>query len=433
MTKQEKYFAIISTNYNPDKSFTQNGFDLASKLGVSPRTARSLISNYCRVMDAGTSTINMVNTKPSITQIHFFGDKEASESTAIELEDIKTAEELLAYAEVDTDKFKIRSQKLDKTASGKLTVSVTLDSVEEESNIKTEIQELLDAWTYQRLNQDIVYTIQAPEKEDDNLLVINCFDVHFGKVSNPEITGQEYNLDIARELFIDTITRIATRAVNAYGISEVVLCTGGDFFNSDTVGYTTTGGTQQHGDGNSYQKVFTEGCNAVIEVLEILVGLVPKVKFININGNHDRLTSYCLGEVVNAYFHNNSKIEVDNSPHLRKYYSFGESCFMFTHGDKAVDRLPLIFAREYKQFSLHTFPNIFLGHYHKTDKKFFGGETEYNGVNVRTFNSISAADAWHHDEGYVESIRKADGLIYSRTEGKIGEINQVIKHVQKEK
>lgn len=427
MTKQEKYFEVIGKYYDPKISYTQNGVLLASTLGVTPRTARALVAAYCKL--GGVSTPKFTMTTHSTGEVFVSPTApvyEYVESATLEVEDIKTLSELLAYSEVDQNKFKVRSQKVDKTASGKITVSATLDAVEQ-TDYKSEISNLLDNWTQARLTQEITYNLEKPERQNDNLLVINCFDVHFGKVSNPEITGAEYNLEIAKEKFFSVIHKIATRAFYMYGVEEVVLCTGGDFFNTDTEGYTTTGGTPQQGEGSSYQKLFTEGCNAVIQALEMLAGFAKKVTFVNVNGNHDRLSSFYLGEVVRTYFKEVPNVVIDNSPVLRKYYSYGENCFMFTHGDKSPDRLPLIFAKEYKQFSLHSFQNIFLGHYHRTDKKFFGGETEYNGVNVRTFNSISAPDAWHVGEGYIGSIRKADGLLYSKTDGKIGEISEIVK------
>lgn len=276
------------------------------------------------------------------------------------------------------------------------------------------------------------YKIPAqPLKEYDldksgKLLVINIFDLHLAKFSWAVETGEDYDINITKKRFLKCVISIIRKASAVYNINEIVLCNGGDFMHIDNKFSTTTAGTYVESDSR-YQKVFKVALELLTESINILYHFCKKITFINVQGNHDEQVAYYLGVALEAVFQDNENIVIENSPRMRKYYRYGNNLMMFTHGDKRPDALPLTFAVENKNFSECPFRFIHLGHLHKSTKKYFSGEDEFNGVVVRTYNSISGQDAWHTEESYVKSNKKATGLIYDYNDGPISEFYEIIK------
>lgn len=348
----------------------------------------------------------------------------ASTEVKVELEKenqgIQNIEDLLSASNVDTSLYNVRSARIEKGKSGKLGVSVSIDKKVDSIDYLSEVKALLNNYQSNGTPRPII--IEAPVAQKDNLLVIPVFDLHFGK-SNID---PSYTLQHAKDEYISLVEEIATSAYQKEGVSEVLIVFGGDLLNTDNVHYTTTKGTPQVGDGNSYQRVFRTAADAVIQSIIFLEALFDKVSIINTPGNHDQLSSFMLFEVVGAFFRYSDRVIMDNSEASRKYFIYGENAFQIAHGHKAVKDLPLLFARECREFSQKRFPLIMLGHTHHGEKKTFLGANEYTGVGMRVFNSLAKADAYHEQEGYSESIRQIDGLIFSKRKGKIGEINRIL-------
>jgi hypothetical protein len=334
-------------------------------------------------------------------------------------EPIHNFEELLKNVNVDPSKFSISSARIEKGKSEKIGLSLSLKKNVDTVDYLSEVKELLASYQ-PHVRTPVI--INAPVAQKDNLLVIPIFDLHFGK-SNIDTS---YSLETAKGEYLDVVTEIASSAYYRDSVSDCLLVFGGDLLNTDNAHYTTTKGTPQVTDGNSYQSVFRTACEAIIQSISILEGIFDTIHIINTPGNHDQLSSFMLFEVVAAFFRTSDRISIDNSEASRKYFSYGENVFQVAHGHKAVDRLPLLFSRECSEFSQRKFPMILLGHTHHAEKKHFLGANEYTGITMRVFNSIAKADAYHEQEGFSESIRQMEGLIFSKRKGKIGEITRIL-------
>ncbi len=258
------------------------------------------------------------------------------------------------------------------------------------------------------------------KKESGKSLLINIFDLHLAKFAWGVETGEDYDINIAKQRFLSSIKSLVTKAVVLYDLDEIVLCNGGDFIHFDNKHSTTTAGTYVESDSR-YQKVFKEALQLLTDSILFLKEYGKKVKFINIQGNHDEHISYYLGVALEAVFRNDDDVIIDNTPKIRKYHKFGNTLIMFTHGDKRPEALPLTFAVESKEFSNAKFRYIFLGHLHKGSKKYFMGEDEFNGIVVRTFNSICGTDSYHNDYSFINSNKIATSIIYDLDEGPIAE------------
>ena len=140
------------------------------------------------------------------------------------------------------------------------------------------------------------------------------------------------------------------------------------------------------------------------------------------SGNHDTETMFMIGEMLDAYYHNNEKVNVDNSPKQRKYYKYGVNGFQYTHGNEEKhNELGLIFATEEPVLWASTkFRICKLGHFHKNKKVEYLSVDEHQGFQVQILPSLSGSDAWHKSKGYMAK-KQAKGFLYDKDKGQIGE------------
>ena len=235
-------------------------------------------------------------------------------------------------------------------------------------------------------------------------------DHHLGKLAWREETGADYDLGIASDLWRKAFSDLLSR-IRVHGTTRTVLVFGNDFLNADSSANTTTAGTPQDCDSR-YPKIFRRGLDLLVWATEQAAYLGP-VKVIIVVGNHDQQSVYSLGVALEAWFRQDDRIQIDALANTRKYHRFGETMFCLTHGDKAkVKQLPGIMASEMRQMWGETrFKEAHTGHYHTA------GLVEMNGVYLRTSPSLCAADAWHHDSGFVGNLRRAEAYLYHKTRG----------------
>ena len=257
------------------------------------------------------------------------------------------------------------------------------------------------------INKTAKYSRKKVSKtEDENLLEISLPDFHLGKVD-------ETNIEAQCELYVQSIIDLVTKA-GGYNIDRIVLPTGNDLFNSDGIDYTTTKGTPQL-DNATWQRTFRLGCRAVIESINYLKNVAP-VDVVIVQGNHDYQKTFYLGEILDAYYYNDSNVTVDNeinSP--RKYYTYGSNLLAYTHGNHEKQHdLPLIMAVEQPiQFAATKYHYWRLGHIHKEMMN------EFQGIVVEVLPALCAQDEWHKKMGY-NSRRKAKAYIWNKECGQEG-------------
>jgi DNA repair exonuclease SbcCD nuclease subunit len=136
-----------------------------------------------------------------------------------------------------------------------------------------------------------------------------------------------------------------------------------------------------------------------------------------VSGNHDDLSVWHLGDSLECYFSRYSDVEIFNEPTTRKYHEFGNVLLCFTHGDKGKRAdYPLLMAAERPEmFGRTKFREIHTGHTHQTKTE------EMHGIRVRTIPSLSPADAWHAENGYVGNQRNAEAYLWNRDEGLVAQ------------
>jgi len=250
------------------------------------------------------------------------------------------------------------------------------------------------------------------------LLEINIFDLHFGKLAWKEETGTNYDIKIAREVFMTCLHQLLEQSKN-YNIERIVFPVGNDFFNVDNKSNTTSAGTPQDEDAR-WKKTFVRGRQLIIEAIDTLMKIAP-VDVLVVPGNHDVERAFYLGDALECWYHKCPNVKIDNSPKIRKYYQYGNCMIGYTHGrDEKTFELPHIMASEEpKMWSETKYREWHLGEiHHKKEIKWISTE-EFKGTTVRFMRSLSGTDAWHYQKGYVSSLRAGEGFIWDKENGLI--------------
>lgn len=236
-------------------------------------------------------------------------------------------------------------------------------------------------------------------------------DLHLGKLAwSKETGGQDYDSEIAERVYQDAVAALLART-DGIRFERIVLPIGNDFFNSDTKAGTTTSGTPLDNDSR-WHKTFERGRRLLVKVVDRLRTIAP-VEVFCIPGNHDALSSFTVAAVLEAWYRNTPDVTVHNAPMLRKYWRWGRSLVMWTHGHKGKKaNYPLLMATERpRDFGATTFREVHTGHTHETKT------IETHGIRVRTSPALCPPDAWHSENHFVGQQQAAEAYVWHKEHG----------------
>lgn len=273
-----------------------------------------------------------------------------------------------------------------------------------------------------QLSPTVEVVKHTQDRTRNQLLEINIFDLHFGKVAWHEEVGENYNIEEATRRF-DTCIDYFIDLHKNHAIEKILLPISNDFFNSDRSHpfNSTTSGTPQEED-HRWQNTFRKGRELLVKNIIKLTQIAP-VEVKVIPGNHDFERSFYLGDSLEGWFHNNLNVTVDNSANPRKYYRYGKCLIGFTHGNnEKISDLPMIMAQENPQTWGETFYREFhLGHLHHKKETQLKSTNEYQGVIIRHMSSLSGTDSWHHRKGYIGARKSAEAFLWDSETGLINQ------------
>lgn len=267
--------------------------------------------------------------------------------------------------------------------------------------------------------------LRSYEVSDGLLLELSAPDLHLGKLSWKDESGEDYDINIACQRYKEAIFNLAGRAP-LDNIEKILLPIGNDMITIDSRKNMTTAGTPQDSDSR-FRKMLIVVRDLLIDVINTLVTVAP-VDVVVVSGNHDYDSMFTIGMVLEAFYSKNDNVNIDNSATQRKYYQFGSNGIQFSHGNEEKHQdLGLIFATEKPQLWGETkFREVQLGHFHKNKKLSFLSADEHQGFQVQVLPSLSGTDAWHNSKGY-NTLKQAKAFLYDKEEGKIAELTYTIK------
>lgn len=362
--------------------------------------------------------------KPPVPQetSRFADNGDSAELTTVTAEPVRTLEDLIRVCQIDTEVWEIERWVANKWEMGST-------DQEKQSHVTPLFQ--IKAWLKKRTARlaivDEIDALIAAAKakiparpklakpvRSGHMLEIAIPDLHIGKLAWGRETGESnYDSKIAERVFLDALNALLDRTAS-YRFEQIVFPIGNDLLNADNLQNTTTRGTPQNTDSR-YQKSFMLARDLMTRAIDRLRAIAP-VYVKMVPGNHDTLSTWCLGHSLECWFHATPDVFIDNEPRNRKYHQFGQVMLMFTHGDKGKrPNYPLVMATEQPQmFGSTTHREAHTGHLHQTRVE------ETHGVKVRISPALCPADAWHAENMYTGNARAAEAYVWSKDEGLIG-------------
>lgn len=247
--------------------------------------------------------------------------------------------------------------------------------------------------------------------EENFLGVIPMGDPHFGMLAWAEESGDNFDLKIAEQLTFDAVDRLCAMMPPC---KEVLLLNLGDYFHADNAtNRTPMSGNQLDVDGR-FQKIASVGFRAMIRCIDRLLESHDTVTVRNNRGNHDPHQAVMLTISLSAYYHNEPRVTVADSPSGFYYQRFGVNLIGSTHGDgaKAKD-LPMIMANDAAHYWSKTKHRVWhCGHVHHDTVK------DEIGCRIETHRTLAGTDAWHAYQGY-RSMRDMKAIIYHKQFGEV--------------
>lgn len=266
--------------------------------------------------------------------------------------------------------------------------------------------------------------LSAKKKEaGKKVALIGISDIHYMKNCFDAFGNNIYNREIAQKRLFAHAKRLIEMEVAAGGVPDrFVLTIGADNLHIDNPMQTTTRGTQQaNSTDGSYRLELGPYLDMTMALIETFAQVAP-VDVVSTPGNHDLHTSYFLAEAIERIYRKEDRVNTIVRYQERVYLQYGSVCIILSHGDKIslartkreVHKLIMAEARAQGINPNEIEEWVFaIQHLHHEEQIDLGGNTE-----LLVFPSISEADDWHSDSGYVGSKKNSMMYIYDYETGK---------------
>jgi hypothetical protein len=260
--------------------------------------------------------------------------------------------------------------------------------------------------------------------KDPHCLVLDPADIHIGKYSSIEETGEAYNQEIAVNRVIEGTKGVLSKCAG-FNIDKIVLVVGNDVLHTDNSKRTTTSGTPQDTDKNWYDN-YIAARDLYINIISILKKIAD-VTIIHCPSNHDYITGWMLADSLSCYYNKDRNVDFDVSMAHRKYFRYGRSLIGLSHGDGAkMDLLPLLMAEESKNdWADSKYRYWYLHHIHHFKKFKYQTGTDTPGCTVEFLRSPSGTDSWHHRNGYEHAPKAIEAFIHSKEFGQVAKVTHL--------
>lgn len=232
----------------------------------------------------------------------------------------------------------------------------------------------------------------------DLLTLYPVVDVHLGMYAWAKESGENYDLDIAKNEFLASTTELMSLSPNSDTALIVVL---GDFFHADNNNAQTEKSHNHLDVDGRHDKVLHLGAELILWQIDMALQKHRHVIVKVMRGNHDPYASKALAMALYFRYLNNGddRVTIDRSPMDMWSFQWGKNMLSFTHGDnvKASQMPGKMAALEPVMWGLTKFRYGFSGHFHKSVKF----TDENNGAISETLPAFTAKDAWNRSMGHA--------------------------------
>lgn len=244
-----------------------------------------------------------------------------------------------------------------------------------------------------------------------NLMMEICpVELHMGKLSNADETGENYDLKICKKIFQDLVARIC-RIQQEKKCNKALVIIGSDFFNSESDNMTTNKTPQQN--DTRYKKLFLTGLELYTQAILTFRELFNEVEVRICSGNHARAMEFFLYTALAQYFRNDDIVSFIEDYKDTQAIQFGKCAIFYNHGDANLKRtIASMPAEFYEIWGKTIYRELHLGHLHKEVTV-----DDESGMITRRIGSPCATDAWHYTNRFIGAVKKHQIFIWDKEEG----------------
>jgi len=268
----------------------------------------------------------------------------------------------------------------------------------------------------------LIHPFKPASSTPRRMLEISVMDPHVGLFCFAPAADAPYDFEIAERLYLWAIKELTIIGAGYGEVEEILFPIGNDFLHGEMMAvngkgvHATSGGTPQP-EMYSWHGSYKRGAEMMRKAIMYLSQIAP-VTVLQIPGNHDRYTSYTMGLLMEAYFHNNENVTVDASPSPYKFKRYGVNLLGFEHGHSVSQiRLAALMANERPQDWAETkYREWHLGDQHRKGSA-KPSVLEEQGVSVEFLPSITAPNEWHRLKSFNWQKRGAMAWLWDHDTG----------------
>jgi hypothetical protein len=259
--------------------------------------------------------------------------------------------------------------------------------------------------------------IEKPKvTQDDALSLLVITDFHLGSYCWGQETSEDYDTNMARDLFLSSIKEMIDSTPN----SKIgMLCNLGDFLHWDGLEQLTPSGKNLLEGDSRYSRIVDIAMTVMNEAVRMMLEKYEKVVFVCAEGNHDIAGSIWLRKFIRKLYANEPRLEVIDNDFPYYAYRHGEVMLCFHHGHKAkMGSLPKVFSSEprFRQdWGKSKIAYIHSGHYHSERI------LEDAGAITEQHPTLASRDSYATRLGLM-SQRGAKVITYDSTDGEVARI-----------
>lgn len=259
--------------------------------------------------------------------------------------------------------------------------------------------------------------VPEPPVSDPSLLsLLTITDFHLGSYCWGEETGEDYDTNMARDLFLSSVKEM----IDSTPKSQVgLLCNLGDFLHWDGLDQLTPSGKNLLEGDSRYSRIVDIAMTVMDAAVRMMLEKYDKVVFVCAEGNHDMAGSIWLRKFIRKLYADEPRLEVIDNDFPYYAYQHGEIMLCFHHGHKVkMDNLPKVFSSDPRFRSVwgtSKIAYIHSGHYH------FERLKEDAGAVVEQHPTLASRDAYAARLGLM-SQRGAKVITYDAKNGEVSRI-----------
>ena len=252
---------------------------------------------------------------------------------------------------------------------------------------------------------------------DLNLLsLLTITDFHLGMYAWEAETGDDWNVEIARDVFLNSIHDMIKASPKS---GTGLLCQLGDFLHWDGILSITPSSGHILDADTRYGKLVELSMSVMAEAVRMMLKKFGKVVVVSAEGNHDISGSIWLRKYIKHLFADEKRLSVVDNEFPYYAYLHGETMIAFHHGHKVkLANLHKLFASEPRFRSMWGDANytyIHTGHYHHERL------VEDGGAIAEMHPTLAGRDAYAARGGWV-SRRGAKVITYDKKDGEVARV-----------